>query len=132
MSSIPPTISPEQLISETLETLDIVVAHDKDCLAETQHWLDNPGLDDPALTDWSSLPFVTIDNPDSRDLDQALLIEQTSSGYRVRYALADAAYYIRPESALFQEALRRGTTFCLLYTSPSPGDKRQSRMPSSA
>ncbi len=111
MSSIPPTISPEQLISETLETLDIVVAHDKDCLAETQHWLDNPGLDDPALTDWSSLPFVTIDNPDSRDLDQALLIEQTSSGYRVRYALADAAYYIRPESALFQEALRRGTTY---------------------
>ena len=111
MSSIPPTSTPEQLISETLETLDIFVAHDKDCLAETQHWLDNPGLDDPALTDWSSLPFVTIDNPDSRDLDQALLIEEASSGYRVRYALADAAYYIRPESALFQEALRRGTTY---------------------
>ncbi|MFK8076653.1 MAG: ribonuclease catalytic domain-containing protein [Granulosicoccus sp.] len=111
MSSITPTTSPEQLINDTLESLDIVVAHDKDCLAETQHWLDNPGLDDPALTDWSSLPFVTIDNPDSRDLDQALLIEQTSTGYRVRYALADAAYYIRPETALFKEALRRGTTY---------------------
>lgn len=111
MSSIPPTLSPQQLINDALETLDIVVAHDKDCIAETQYWLENPGLDDPTLTDWSSLPFVTIDNPDSRDLDQALLIEQASSGYRVRYALADAAFYIRPESALFQEALRRGTTY---------------------
>lgn len=111
MSSIPPATNPEQFIKDTLEALEIGVAHNKDCQAETQYWLENPGLDDPTLTDWTSLPFVTIDNPDSRDLDQALLIEQTASGYRVRYALADAAYYIRPDSALFKEALRRGTTY---------------------
>ena len=29
-------------------------------------------------------------------------------------------------------ALREGSPSCLLYTSPSPRDKRQSRMPSSA
>jgi len=34
-----------------------------------------------------------------------------SSGYRVRYALADAAYYAPPGSALFAEALRRGVTY---------------------
>ena len=43
------------------------------------------------------------------------------------------------ESIQLQEAARRGIeiddeslTSCLLYTSPSPRDKRQSRMPSSA
>ena len=30
------------------------------------------------------------------------------------------------------DELRRGRGTCLLYTSPSPRDKRQSRMPSSA
>ena len=33
---------------------------------------------------------------------------------------------------LQQEYSQRGINFCLLYTSPSPRDKRQSRMPSSA
>lgn len=111
MSSIPSAASPEQFIFETLENLDIFLEHNKACQAETQYWLENPGLNDNALSDWSSLPFVTIDNPDSRDLDQALLIERETNGYRVRYALADAAYYIRPGSALFKEALHRGTTY---------------------
>ena len=33
---------------------------------------------------------------------------------------------------LFRSALSTGFSCCLLYTSPSPRDKRQSRMPSSA
>ena len=32
----------------------------------------------------------------------------------------------------FEKALYEHSDFCLLYTSPSPRDKRQSRMPSSA
>ena len=103
--------SPQQVIAKALETLDIQIEHNEQCLLETQYWLANTGLDDPELTDLTTLPFVTIDNPDSRDLDQALLIEKLDSGYRVRYALADASYYIRPGSALFNESLARGTTF---------------------
>ena len=71
-----------------------------------------PGTDDPSLLDLLDRPFVTIDNEDSRDLDQALYIERTAdSGYRVYYALADAAYYVRPGTALFRDALRRGASF---------------------
>ena len=33
---------------------------------------------------------------------------------------------------LFEEGTERAGSSCLLYTSPSPRDKRQSRMPSSA
>ena len=104
--------SPADVVADALQTLEIDTIHSSESLAETRHWLANPGIDDPALVDWTSLPFVTMDNPDSRDLDQALLIErQENNGYRVRYALADAAYYVRPGTALFDDALDRGTTY---------------------
>ena len=131
-SQITPDADPQSTIADALETLDITREHSKQALAETDYWLANDGLDDEALVDLTSLPFITMDNEDSRDLDQALLIEQpadsladsssasssdslpdpsSSKGYRVRYALADASYYIRPGSALFSESLQRGTTY---------------------
>ena len=78
---------------------------------EVDAFLRAPGVDDPSLADRTELPFVTIDNADSRDLDQAIHIARDGAGYLVRYALADAAYYVRPGSALFAEALRRGATY---------------------
>jgi ribonuclease R len=73
----------------------------------------DPGIDDPALDDLTGEPFVTIDYADSRDLDQALLIERAGAGYTVHYALADAAHFVPPGSALFAEALARGVTYYL-------------------
>lgn len=81
--------------------------------AEVEALVKKPGLDDPTLVDLENLPFVTIDNADSRDLDQALYIERTESGTTVYYALADAAYYVRPGTALFDEALKRGSSYYL-------------------
>ncbi len=68
------------------------------------------GTDDPALEDLTGLPFCTIDEPHSKDLDQAVLVEREGSGFRLRYAIADAAWFVRPGSALFDEAVRRGAT----------------------
>ena len=70
-----------------------------------------PCIDDSSLEDLERLPFITIDNPDSRDLDQALFIEQLHDGSTVYYALADAAHFVRPGSALFAEALGRGSSY---------------------
>ncbi|MFK7856126.1 MAG: ribonuclease catalytic domain-containing protein [Granulosicoccus sp.] len=103
--------TPDDIVAQALQTLDIQTQHEKACLLEAQYWLENSGLDDQSLDDCTTLPFVTIDNPDSRDLDQALLIEREAQGFRVRYALADAAYYVRPGSALFKSALSKGTTY---------------------
>lgn len=76
--------------------------------------LERPEIEDPTLHDLTGLDFVTIDNEDSRDLDQAIHIERRHdterSGFVVRYALADASHYVRPGSALFDEALRRGVS----------------------
>lgn len=73
----------------------------------------DPRIDDASLDDLTALPFVTIDYESSRDLDQALFIEERSAGYRVYYALADASFYVRPGSALFREALARGASYYL-------------------
>ena len=58
--------------------------------------------------------FVTIDPPGSRDLDQALHLERrTGGGYRVRYAIADVAAFVREGSALDEDVWERGVTFYL-------------------
>ncbi|MEM9695352.1 MAG: RNB domain-containing ribonuclease, partial [Myxococcota bacterium] len=72
-----------------------------------------PGFDDPALADRRALPFVTIDGPGTRDLDQALYLERSKGGFRVHYGLADPAHCVRPGTALFAEALHRGASFYL-------------------
>jgi ribonuclease R len=82
-------------------------------MAEAAALVAAPGLDDPALEDEEAVPYVTVDGAGTRDLDQALHLERDGVGYRVRYAIADAAHYVRPGTALFAEALRRGTSFYL-------------------
>ena len=58
------------------------------------------------------LPFLTIDPPGSTDLDQAMHIERRAGGgYRVRYAIADVAAFVRPGGAIDGEAHRRRETF---------------------
>jgi exoribonuclease R len=67
----------------------------------------NPRLPELDRTD---LEFVTIDPPDSMDLDQALHIERTGDGYTVHYAIADVAAFVQPGDPIDQEARRRGET----------------------
>ena len=81
--------------------------------AEVTALVSSPGLDDPALRDYRALRFVTIDGATSRDLDQAVQVEREGAGYLLRYALADAAYYVRPGTALFEEAVKRGASYYL-------------------
>ncbi len=56
------------------------------------------------------LPFVTIDPPESLDLDQAVHIERASDGYVVHYAIADVAAFVRPGAPMDAEAWKRGVT----------------------
>lgn len=63
--------------------------------------------------DLTAIPFVTIDPPGARDLDQAVHIEAAGDGHRVRYAIADVGAVVEPGSALEEESLRRGQTVYL-------------------
>ncbi len=103
---------PHAAIEKILQQFDITVEHSAKSMEEAERWLESPGLNDTTLTDLTGLPFVTIDNEDSKDLDQALLIEAVdANSYRVRYALSDAAYYVAPGTALFKDAVARGVTY---------------------
>lgn len=60
--------------------------------------------------DRRALPFVTIDPPGSRDLDQAVQAERLGAGYRLRYAIADVGFWVARGGAIEAEAWRRGVT----------------------
>lgn len=85
------------------------------------------GLDESALPhlDGTHIPFVTVDPPGSRDLDQAMHLlrlppgEPDGAAYLVTYAIASLATFIPPESPLDREARERGLT-TYLPDEPTP------------
>ena len=60
--------------------------------------------------DRTDLPFVTVDPPGARDLDQALHLERDGDGYVVHYAIADVAAFVTPGDPVDLESHRRGET----------------------
>ncbi|MFE6835071.1 ribonuclease catalytic domain-containing protein [Streptomyces sp. NPDC057705] len=59
----------------------------------------------PHHEDATHLPFFTIDPPYSKDLDQAMHLERRpGGGFRVYYAIADVAAFVRSGSPLDAEA----------------------------
>ena len=63
----------------------------------------------PAL-DRTDIPLVTIDPPESMDLDQAMYVERNGNGHRVYYAIADVAAFVSAGDPVDLEANRRGET----------------------
>lgn len=61
--------------------------------------------------DLRRIPLVTIDGADARDFDDAVFAEPCADGgYHLIVAIADVAYYVRPNSALDREAQHRGNS----------------------
>ncbi|MBK3775161.1 ribonuclease R [Azospirillum brasilense] len=66
-------------------------------------------------TDLRDLPLVTIDGADARDFDDAVWAEPDSDpanqgGWHLLVAIADVAFYVRPNSALDRAAYERGNS----------------------
>jgi ribonuclease R len=60
--------------------------------------------------DLRKLPLVTIDGEDARDFDDAVFAEPISGGFRLIVAIADVSHYVRPGTALDDEAQKRSTS----------------------
>ena len=65
--------------------------------------------------DWRDVPLVTIDPADAKDHDDAVFAEpdpdeKNPGGFIATVAIADVAAYVRPDSALDREALKRGNS----------------------
>lgn len=63
-----------------------------------------------AFPNRQEVPFITIDPPTSRDLDQAFWATRQGTGYVVKYAIADVGSFVVRSGALEQEAWQRGLT----------------------
>ena len=60
--------------------------------------------------DLRKLPLVTIDGEDARDFDDAVFAEPAQGGFRLIVAIADVSHYVRPGTALDDEAQKRSTS----------------------
>jgi len=60
--------------------------------------------------DLRKLALVTIDGADAKDFDDAVYCERAGAGWRLLVAIADVSHYVRPESALDEEATKRATS----------------------
>ena len=65
--------------------------------------------------DLRRVPLVTIDGEDARDFDDAVFAEPdddpgNKGGWKLIVAIADVAWYVRPDDALDRSAVRRGNS----------------------
>jgi len=91
----------------------VAVEPGREARRQAESWARDPKIDDPSLDDLTGLPFVTLDSRHAMDLDQALHVSPRGGGHRVRYAIADASFYVAPGTPLWHEALRRGASYYL-------------------
>lgn len=64
----------------------------------------------PHRQDLTQMPLVTIDGETAKDFDDAVFAQSNKQGWRLVVAIADVAHYVKPGSALDQEAVARGTS----------------------
>jgi ribonuclease R len=73
-----------------------------------------PQVSDEALKgrkDVRNLPFVTIDGDDAKDFDDAVYcVKRPNGSWTLYVAIADVSYYVKPRTALDQEAVNRGNS----------------------
>ncbi len=79
-------------------------------MAEAERAATNGPTDLGPRQDHTGLDLVTIDPPDSLDLDQAFTAERRGSGTRIWYAIADVAAFVPVGGAIAAESLERGVT----------------------
>ena len=76
-------------------------------LAEAQAAAAEPPDPDLDLTD---IEFVTVEPAGSKDLDQAMSLARSATGFRLHYAIADVGGFVNPGGPMDREAHVRGLT----------------------
>ena len=66
--------------------------------------IDGPALPDGDVRDLRDLPWVSIDNDDTRDFDQLSVVQRRDGATRVLIAIADVDSLVHPDTALIGPA----------------------------
>ena len=60
--------------------------------------------------DLRALPIFTIDSAETKDIDDAISLNQTPDGFELGVHIADVSHYVKPGTALDKEAFDRATS----------------------
>ena len=60
--------------------------------------------------DLRTVPIFTIDSAETKDIDDAVNVLETSDGFELGVHIADVSHYVKPGSALDEEAFHRATS----------------------
>ena len=101
----------EEAFGRVRSELEIRTAFPEEVLREAAHAAERIAVAGAMRADRTGVPFVTVDPPGSRDLDQAVHAERAGGGYRLRYAIADVAFFVDRGGAVEREAWLRGVTY---------------------
>lgn len=69
--------------------------------------------DNPPFEDLTGLDAVTIDDAETNEIDDALSLTRQNGTFLIGIHIADAGYYVQPNSVLDKSALARGTSIYL-------------------
>ncbi|RLL52183.1 ribonuclease R [Mariprofundus sp. EBB-1] len=105
-------LSPSRLIDLIVAELGLTNEFPAKVVAEANAFSDEVAEKDiEERKDLRHLPFVTIDGEDARDFDDAICVLPRGEGFETWVAIADVAHYVKPRSALDEEALERSNSF---------------------
>ena len=106
---------PETDVLSVVRDLDIPVDFPDTVMAEVKTIPDEVSAKEMAgRTDLRALLTVTIDGEDAKDLDDAITLYEEDGIYKLGVHIADVTHYVRENSPLDKEALKRGTSCYLV------------------
>ncbi|GAB2659187.1 ribonuclease R [Arenimonas aestuarii] len=104
-------LTPSLVVQAAIHGHDLPHEFPREALAEAAEVpLDVPAAEARQRVDLRKLPLVTIDGEDAKDFDDAVWCEPNAEGFRLIVAIADVSHYVRPGTALDDEAVKRATS----------------------
>ncbi len=104
----------EALISGLLINQGINEKFSKEVISEVDKISENIFDEIEKRRDLRHLNIITIDGKDAKDLDDAVYVEKTENGYKLLVSIADVSYYVKENTELDNEALKRGNSIYLV------------------
>jgi ribonuclease R len=104
-------LTPSLVVEAAIHGHDLPHVFPREALAEAALVpVDVPASEIVDRVDLRKVPLVTIDGEDAKDFDDAVWCEPNANGFRLIVAIADVSHYVRPGTALDDEAIKRATS----------------------